>query len=53
MKNNYIISKEEKPCCVCGKKTNKIEYCYEAYICSQECEDEMNKKLMESKNMND
>jgi hypothetical protein len=53
MGNNYIISEEEKPCYICGKKTNRIEYCYETYICSQECEDKMNKKLMESENIND
>lgn len=46
MDDGYIISKHYKPCCVCGKLTNKIEYNYEAYICSYECENIMNEKLM-------
>lgn len=36
--NNYILSKEERPCWVCGKPTKRIEINYEARICSDECE---------------
>lgn len=43
----YITSKEKKPCCVCGKLTDQIEFCYEAYVCSKECEDVLNKQYME------
>lgn len=39
--NGYFISEYYKPCCVCGKLTNKIEYNYEAYICSRDCENKM------------
>ena len=35
---NYIMSKEYKPCWICGKLTNRIEINYEAPICSYECE---------------
>ena len=34
----YFTSKEKKPCCVCGKLTDQIEYNYEAYLCSPKCE---------------
>lgn len=37
-KENFIIAKENKPCWICGKPTNKIEINYEARICSCECE---------------
>lgn len=46
--NNYIISKEEKPCVVCGKPTKRIEVCYESYICSDECQDVMDQKCFET-----
>ena len=34
----YFTSKEKKPCCVCGKLTDQIEYNYEAYLCGPKCE---------------
>ena len=45
---NYIISKNKKPCCVCGAYTNKIEINFEAPICCFGCEEIMNKKLIEA-----
>lgn len=50
---SYIRSKIKEPCCVCGKLTNRIEYNYEAYICSRECEKVMDKKLIESEKCDD
>lgn len=46
--DGYMTSEYYKPCIVCGKLTNKIEYNYEAYICSYECENIMDEKLMEA-----
>lgn len=34
---DYILSKQLKPCMVCGKLTNQIEVCSEGYLCSDEC----------------
>ena len=34
----YILTDQAKPCCVCGKMTNRLEYSYENYICSEKCE---------------
>lgn len=51
--DGYIISKEKNPCCVCGKLTNRIEYNYEAYICSPKCEDVMNKNEWKVRTGND
>ena len=48
IKMNYIISKNKKPCCVCGAYTNKIEINFEAPICCFGCEEIMNKKLIEA-----
>lgn len=45
---DYIISDNYKPCCVCGKLTNRIEINYEAYICSPECERVLNSQSLES-----
>lgn len=42
----YITVDEKKPCYVCGRLTNRIEYNYEAYICSKKCEDKINEKLI-------
>nr|DAO73281.1 MAG TPA: protein of unknown function (DUF3330) [Caudoviricetes sp.] len=42
----YITVDAKKPCYVCGKLTNRIEYNYEAYICSKKCEDKLNEKLI-------
>lgn len=49
-KDAYIISEDEVPCIVCGKPTNRVEYNYEAHICSAKCEHIMNEKLTESEN---
>lgn len=51
--DGYFISKEYKPCCVCGKPTNRVEYNYETYICSRDCEDILNKKLFKAENCNE
>ena len=47
-KENYIISKEYKPCWICGKATNKIEINYEAYICGHKCEKIADKKYWDA-----
>lgn len=35
---NYIVSKNKRPCCICGKLTNRFERDCNDYICSLECE---------------
>ncbi len=40
-----LITDVEKPCIVCKKLTNRFNYCYEAPICSDECEDVMDTKV--------
>ena len=47
MNKEYIITNEKKPCCICQKLTNRLNYLYESYFCSQECEDVMNTKYEE------
>lgn len=34
----YILTDQAKPCCVCGHMTNRLQYSYENYICSEKCE---------------
>lgn len=33
-----ITSENLKPCVVCGKLTNLIDYCVEQRLCGEECE---------------
>ena len=47
MSKAYIITNEKKPCCICHKLTNRLNYLYESYFCNQKCEDVMNKKYEE------
>lgn len=41
----YLISKEVKSCSKCGKETNLIEVCSEAYFCGDDCTKEFYKEL--------
>lgn len=45
---NYTIIKASnlRPCVKCGELTEYIDYCYEARICSKECEDKLTKDIM-------
>lgn len=45
----YITAERKGKCCICGKLTNRIEYNYEAFICSRACEDVMNAELLNAK----
>lgn len=36
----YIISREYKPCVMCGKPSNIIDVCSEGRFCSLKCEHE-------------
>lgn len=47
---DYISSDTYKPCCVCGKFTNRIEINYEAYVCSMECERVLNSQMWRGEN---
>lgn len=49
----YITVEKKGKCYVCGKLTNKIEYTYETYICSKECENMMDMMLFEAENRAD
>ena len=40
--DGYILTDQAKPCCVCGHMTNRLQYNYENYICSEKCEKTMN-----------
>lgn len=33
----FVLSEDEKPCCVCGKPTKQIEIHFECRVCSDEC----------------
>ena len=35
---NYLITKDKRPCVICGKLTSRLDYCYELRICSKECQ---------------
>lgn len=35
--DEYVTSDQEHPCSVCGTSTDRIELCFEAPYCSQEC----------------
>lgn len=37
-KNGLLVSKDTKPCLMCGEPSRFIEVCSEAYFCSEECE---------------
>lgn len=37
-----------KPCCICKRMTPFIEINYEAYLCSEECEHEMDVRAAET-----
>ena len=45
-----FLVEDYKPCCVCEKPTNRVDYCYEARICSRECEDVLDKEWMKQEN---
>lgn len=36
----YLLSKDERPCCRCGKLTNQIEIYTESRFCSDSCTNE-------------
>lgn len=38
------------PCAVCGKETRFIDICWEAHICSDECEKELCDEFMQALN---
>ena len=44
---NIMRGKEAQPCCVCGRMTTYIEINYEAYFCSDECVNKMDKEVYE------
>ena len=44
---NYIISNNIRPCCVCGRPTNFVEVNYESFVCSKECEVELDKEYQD------
>jgi len=50
--DNYFEADKEGVCVVCGKPTNRVEMNYEAYICSDECEQEFIRPLKGKSSMN-
>lgn len=44
---SHITVKHPKPCYICGRLTRHLDYGYELYLCSQRCEDIMNKYYSE------
>ena len=46
---SYILSNKSKPCYLCGRETNKLNYIFECYLCSYECEKILSEKYMEDK----
>lgn len=47
IKTCTIRSDKEKPCVVCGKLTPFIEFCYESYVCSDECIQKLDAEITE------
>lgn len=45
MDDGSFLTDNYEPCCVCGKLTNRVDYCYEARICSKECENVINQEI--------
>ena len=43
-----IKSNELKGCWICKSPTPFIEFCSEVHICSEDCMEKLNKKLMEN-----
>ncbi len=44
----YILTDQAKPCCVCGHMTNRLQYNYENYICSEKCQQVMDQMAYET-----
>lgn len=36
-----IKAENKEQCVVCGEETNFIDYCFEARLCSEECQDKL------------
>lgn len=47
-KTTYVSHKTAGPCEICGRPTRRLDYYYAAYICSDECRSEMDKKYQEA-----
>lgn len=46
--DGYILTDQAKPCCVCGHMTNRLQYDYEDYICSEKCQRVMDQMVCET-----
>ena len=45
---NIMRGTIKQPCCICGKLTEYIDICYEAYFCSTECQNKMDDDFYDS-----
>lgn len=43
--NDVLMVKTSGKCAGCGEETNFVDFLFEAYICSTECLDKINKKF--------
>ena len=43
--SEYIVSKKELPCMICGKSTKFVEIFFEARICCAKCQREAEKLI--------
>lgn len=48
--DDMLIVGTSGPCAVCGRETQFIDICWEAHICSEECEKELCDEFMQSLN---
>lgn len=44
---NFIVSDDDRPCCVCGRPTRFVEINYQARFCSKVCIDSFEKEIFE------
>lgn len=48
MDDGSFIAGSRGMCCVCGKMTNRVDYCYEAFVCSQECAEILDREVSDN-----
>lgn len=48
MDDGSFFSDSQGRCCVCGKLTHRVDYCYEDWVCSQECAEILDREVSDS-----
>lgn len=50
MNFDYVQAQRPHPCTWCQKETWKVEICFEAFLCSQECANKLEAAYWEATN---